>query len=125
MKQGRCIGVSAMAILLFAAALGAQETTASLRGTVFDATGARVPSAAVTVVQNETGFTRSSASDANGDYLLVLLPVGHYRLEVAAKGFRNYVQEGISLRSTRWRRCLCTLRLDWLSRPCRSKRMRG
>jgi hypothetical protein len=96
-KQVSRIGVSAMVILLFTAALSAQETTASLRGTVFDATGARVPSAVVTVVQNETGFTRSSASDSNGDYLLVLLPIGHYRLEVAAKGFRNYVQEGISL----------------------------
>ena len=93
-KQVSRIGVSAMVILLFTAALSAQETTASLRGTVFDATGARVPSAVVTVVQNETGFTRSSASDSNGDYLLVLLPIGHYRLEVAAKGFRNYVQEG-------------------------------
>src|ERR1039458_293421 len=96
-KPGRRIGVSAMVILLFTVALSAQETTASLRGTVFDSSGARVPSAQVTAIQKETEFTRTAISDANGDYLLVLLPIGHYRLEVAAKGFRNYVQEGIGL----------------------------
>jgi len=96
-KQGRRIGVCAMFILLFTAALSAQETTATLRGTVFDASGARVPSAKVTAIQNETGFTRNGASDANGDYLLVLLPIGHYRVVVEAQGFSKYVQEGIIL----------------------------
>ena len=64
-KMGRRVGVSAIVILLFTAALSAQETTASLRGTVFDATGARVPSAKVTAIQSETGFTRTGDSDAN------------------------------------------------------------
>jgi len=86
-----------MGILLFAVSLSAQETTASLRGAVLDPSGARVPSAKVTATQTETGYTRSTVSDAAGDYVLVLLPIGHYRLEVAAPGFRKYLQEGISL----------------------------
>ena len=86
-KELRGICVGALAILLFAPALSAQETTASLRGAVFDPSGARVPSAKVTAIQDETGFTRSGVSDAEGDYLLVLLPIGHYRLEVTAPGF--------------------------------------
>jgi hypothetical protein len=93
----RCIGVSGVVILWFAAALSAQETTASLRGAILDPSGARVPHAAVTAIQGETGFTRSTASDSSGEYLLVLLPIGHYRLEVTAQGFRKYVQDGISL----------------------------
>lgn len=88
---------SALVILLSPVALCAQETTASLRGAVSDPSGARVPSATVTAIQAETGFTRRIGSDAEGNYLLVLLPVGHYRLEVTAPGFRKYVQEGISL----------------------------
>ena len=96
-RQGRSVCVSAMVILLFTAALSAQETTASLRGVVFDPSGARVPSAMVTAIQEETGFTRSAVSNAEGDYLLVLLPIGHYRLVITAQGFRKYVQEGISL----------------------------
>ena len=62
-----------------------------------DPSGARVPSARVTAIQEETGFTRSRVTDAEGNYLLVLLPIGHYSLVVAAQGFRKYVQEGISL----------------------------
>ncbi len=97
LKQVRRIGVSAMVVLLLSAAVSAQETTASLRGTVLDASGARVPAATVTAIQSETGFNRSAKSDANGDYSLVLLPIGHYRLEVSAQGFRKQVQEGITL----------------------------
>jgi hypothetical protein len=96
-RQGKCVWISALAILLFTAALSAQETTASLGGVVLDPSGARVPSAKVTAIQQETGFTRSGVSNADGDYLLVLLPIGHYRLEISAPGFHKYVQEGISL----------------------------
>ena len=96
-KQARRIGVGALSILLFAGALSAQEITASLRGMILDSTGARVPSAKITAVQTETGFTRATVSDSNGDYLLVLLPIGPYRLEVKAKGFHTFVQEGIVL----------------------------
>ena len=88
-KQVRRIGVGAILVLLLSAAASAQETTASLRGAILDASGARVPSATVTAIQDETGFTRSGMSDAKGDYLLVLLPIGHYRLEVTAQGFRK------------------------------------
>jgi hypothetical protein len=89
--------VSALGILLFAAALNAQETTGSIRGSVLDPSEARVPAAHVTATQAETGFTRSVDSDESGDFLLVLLPVGHYSLEVAATGFSKYRQGGISL----------------------------
>jgi len=96
-KRERRICVAVLVVLLFSAALSAQETTASLRGAIIDPSGARVPSAKVTAIQDETGFTRTSISDAEGNYVLVLLPIGHYRLEVTALGFRKYVQEGISL----------------------------
>ena len=93
----KCVCAGALGILLFAAMLGAQETTASLRGVILDPSGARVPSAKVTAIQEETGFTRSTLSAEDGSYLLVLLPIGHYRLEITAQGFRKYIQEGISL----------------------------
>lgn len=96
-KWGSGVSVSALALLFLTSALNAQETTASIRGSVFDPSGARVPSATVTAIQVETGFTRSNVSDAEGNYLIVLLPIGHYRLEATAQGFRKYVQEGISL----------------------------
>ena len=93
----KCLGVNALIAMFFAAAVYGQQTTASLRGTVADPSGARVPFAKVTATQAETGYSRATASDAAGSYVFVLLPIGHYCLEVSAPGFRSYVQNGITL----------------------------
>jgi len=82
-------------LVLAAAPISAQEVTASIRGMVLDPSGAGIPRAEVTAIQVETGLTRTVVSDHRGAYVLVLLPVGHYRLEATAKGFRKFVQEGI------------------------------
>ena len=79
------------------ASLSAQEVTGSIRGEVFDPSGARVPSAELSVTQVETGLTRVAVADRRGAYLFVLLSPGHYRLEAAAQGFQKFVQEGITL----------------------------
>jgi Carboxypeptidase regulatory-like domain/TonB dependent receptor len=88
-----CILLTAFAALT----LSAQEITGNIHGTVSDPTGALVQSAVVRISQVETGLTRTVATDRNGGYSLVELPVGHYRLEVVAKGFQKYLREGISL----------------------------
>src|SRR3981189_295810 len=89
--------VCVLALLIFSAAsAAAQQISAVVRGTVTDPSGAAV-TAEVTAVQRETGFTRTVTSDQQGAYLLVELPVGHYKLFAEAKGFRKFVQEGISL----------------------------
>lgn len=75
----------------------AQQITANIRGTVSDSSGAVVQNAAVTAHQIETGLRRTTFTDNAGTYVLVELPVGHYSLEVAARGFQKYLQEGISL----------------------------
>lgn len=77
--------------------LSAQQITGNIRGTVTDPSGALIQGAAVTARQVETGLSRSTITDRNGNYILLELPVGHYRLQVAAKGFQKYVQDGITL----------------------------
>ena len=90
--------VCVLALLIFSAAsASAQQISAVVRGTVTDPSGAAVTNAEVTAVQRETGFTRTVTSDQQGAYLLVELPVGHYKLFAEAKGFRKFIQEGISL----------------------------
>src|SRR5262249_46516915 len=88
-------------ILLFCgvlcAPMRAQQVTATLHGTAYDPSGAVVSAAIVTAIQTETGFVRTAASDAEGDFVLVELPVGRYRLQVEAKGFQPFVREGITL----------------------------
>ena len=77
--------------------LAAQDVSGSIRGTVLDPSSGAVSAAKVTAINADTGLERSTMSDAKGEYLLVALPVGNYRLEVEAKGFRKYLQEGITI----------------------------
>lgn len=93
---GKFVGL----VVLVAMAAGsgtAQEASASLRGMVADGSGGIVAGADVAATQKETGLQRLAKSDAQGGYVLPALPVGHYRLEVRAAGFKTYVQDGISL----------------------------
>lgn len=83
--------------MLACVSLSAQQITGNIRGTVMDPSGALMQGAEVTAQQAETGLSRSTTTDHNGNYVLVELPVGHYSLRVAAKGFQEYVQNGITL----------------------------
>ena len=74
-----------------------QQVTGVIRGTVYDPSGATVSAAAVTVTQLETGFSRTAMSGGQGDFTVVELPIGHYRVQADAKGFQKFLQEGITL----------------------------
>ena len=82
-------------VLSMSVAVWAQ--TAEINGTVRDATGAAIPGASVKATQTATGVVRTTASGADGGYVLPNLPVGPYLLEVAKEGFSKYVQTGIVL----------------------------
>lgn len=75
----------------------AQEISASIRGTVLDQTGGTVSGATVKAMNPDTGLQRQTVSDSHGTYSLLELPVGRYRLQVEASGFKKYVQDGIVL----------------------------
>ena len=74
-----------------------QQITGSIRGTVLDPSGAIVQAATITAKHIETGLTRAAMTDRQGAYVLEELPIGHYQLEVQARGFQKYLQQGISL----------------------------
>jgi Carboxypeptidase regulatory-like domain/TonB dependent receptor len=89
---------SSLALSLFVCLnLPAQQITGNIRGTVTDPSGAVIHGAAVTVRQAETGLSRASTTDRNGNYVLLELPIGHYSLRVTEEGFQEYVQDGITL----------------------------
>ena len=97
MKSRRnCVWLIVMFVVC-ATGSAAQEITASLRGVVLDGSGGVVAKATVTAMQEETGLKRHAVTDGQGTFVLVELPVGHYRLEAESAGFKKYVQEGISL----------------------------
>jgi hypothetical protein len=69
----------------------AQSTTADVLGTVTDLTGAILQGAKVKVTALATRETRSANANAAGEFVFNGLNPGHYRLEVTASGFKNFV----------------------------------
>src|SRR5579875_2272069 len=53
--------------------------------------------AQVSITETDKSATRTTTTDAGGLYVFAELPVGPYRLEVKAPGFKDYVQSGIVL----------------------------
>jgi outer membrane receptor protein involved in Fe transport len=76
----------------------AQEGTATLRGTIADPSGAVVPAATVSIVNQETGLNRRSATTTeSGDYVFTSLTPGLYRITVEAANFKKSVKENVRL----------------------------
>ncbi len=75
----------------------AQRIAASVRGTITDPLGAAMAAISVTARNEDTGDTRSAVTNSSGIYSFPELRVGHYRIEVAAAGFRSEARGGIVL----------------------------
>ena len=71
--------------------------TASITGTVEDATGAVVRDATITVKSQETGATRTVTTDDSGNYRVLSLPLGPQELKAEKQGFKSVVRTGVSL----------------------------
>jgi hypothetical protein len=82
--------------LLLACNLAAQ-TTGTVWGTVRDATQALVPGARVTLIQDGSQTSRSAETGPSGEYRFLLVPIGHYTLEVEREGFKKFRQTGLEL----------------------------
>ena len=92
------LGVSALCVYLVVPSLAlAQADTGRISGTVTDTTGAVVPGASVTVMNDETHLEAKATTDSSGYYLVVNLPVGTYSVMVEAKGFRRAQRSGFAL----------------------------
>lgn len=74
-----------------------QATTGVIEGVVLDATGAAVPGASVVVKNTATNFERSLATDGEGRFRGLLLPLGPYRVTVSLAGFSTLVRDGLDL----------------------------
>ena len=87
---------SALLLLCLPSTIRAQSVAvAQVSGSVLDPTGKAIAGARVSMTETSKGQVRTTDSDGQGNYLLAGLPVGPYRLEVAATGFKDYVQSGL------------------------------
>ncbi|MBZ5540991.1 MAG: carboxypeptidase-like regulatory domain-containing protein [Acidobacteriia bacterium] len=87
--------VLALGVLFSASPVWSQ--TASLSGTVLDPANASVAGAQVTIAQEGTGLTRTTATEADGRYVFAQLPPGKYKIEVKAQGFKTAAREHVEV----------------------------
>src|SRR5271156_271837 len=98
MRIGARVVTQLFGFLLAVSALSlAQNATTSLRGTVYDAKGAVVAGATVTLTNPATAFSHTTKSDGQGNYQFLELPPAKYDLTVDAHGFAIVKQSGLEL----------------------------
>src|SRR5665213_3347479 len=77
--------------------LTAQETRATLSGTVTDPSPANIVGATLRLTNTATGSTANAKTNGDGQYRFLFVDPGNYSLAVEAKGFESYVQKEIVL----------------------------
>ena len=92
----RALSLACMALVL-APGASAQETTATISGTVTDQTGGTLPGATVTARHVGKGITTEAVTSKTGRYTLAFLPIGDYELTIAMPGFISHNAKNISL----------------------------
>lgn len=69
---------------------GAQTFRGSINGTVTDPSGAFVPNAQVQAIEKATSVNHNTVTTADGQFSVQDLPLGDYKIVVAASGFATY-----------------------------------
>ncbi len=98
-KRYWCVAFIVLALVLLWGAMAFAQATArtSLQGVVYDQTKAVIPGATVVVTQKATGASRSTTTDATGNYRFDFLAVGEYSIKVTMKGFAVVTSESVQL----------------------------
>lgn len=85
-----CALVGLILTLAFAAFAQSQATTGNIEGRVLDPKGAVIPDVSVTATNPATGFEKSTTTDSEGNYRIILLPPGSYGVKTSApSGFQS------------------------------------
>jgi len=86
-----------LSALLGTATLLGQATISTITGVVTDPSGAVVPDASVTVLNQATGADFNLTTNNAGVYFVTSLIPGKYTVTVAAKGFKTYINRDLEL----------------------------
>jgi hypothetical protein len=91
------VGLVALAVMMFSAPALHAQTTAQISGTVTDGTGAAIPGAKVSLVNEATQDTRIVTTNGVGLYSFPALLPSSYTIKVTAKGFTQKDLTGLVL----------------------------
>ena len=99
MKTFRGAVFCVISLLSFAAFVAAQTqiTSGVIQGTTMDQSGAVITGATIEAKNVDTNFVKTQTTDANGRFVFLLLPPGHYTVTATQSGFATVVQENLEL----------------------------
>lgn len=80
-------------VFAFAGLVFGQETRGSIEGTVKDQNGAVVPNASVKIEGVTVGFARTVQTNADGEYSVLQIPIGQYRVTASAPNLNAAPQD--------------------------------
>lgn len=104
-----------LAAALTASAVFAQATSATIVGTVVDATGAVIAGARITVTNQETQVASTWTANQTGEYTAPFLVPGTYQVSVEHPGFKRAVRTGVLVEIANKTRVDMTLEVGQLS----------
>jgi hypothetical protein len=87
------LGALVMALIVSASLWGQNSGSATVQGTVKDASGAVVPGAKVTITHTETGVKSNTVSNNEGFFVFPPVQIGKYRVRCEATGMKAWEQE--------------------------------
>lgn len=93
-----CIAALLTGLVAGGSVLSAQIGTATILGTVTDATGASILGAEIGVTHTETNRTLSTITNESGFFTVPGIPIGVYQVEARMEGFKAAFRAGINLR---------------------------
>src|SRR6195256_5220131 len=70
---------------------------AQISGVITDSSGARLPGANVTIVNQDTGISRTVDTNTDGFFAVPLLQPGKYMITAKSAGFATQIRTGITL----------------------------
>src|SRR5580704_5737005 len=84
-------------LVSFGLTAAAQTGTSSLRGVVVDKSRAAVSGAKVTIQNAGQGLEREAVTSASGEFEVLALPPGTYKVTIEKDGFGKYEQDSLQL----------------------------
>lgn len=107
--------LAVLSLLISPATLRAQSIQSSILGTVTDSSGAVVPGATVNITDTDTNVTRTVTTNSQGDYQLLNILAGNYRVEISRQGFQTVVLNDLTLTARQQLRANATLPIGQVS----------
>src|SRR5262249_18252302 len=106
------VRLAALVLPLLTSLAHAQIRSATIAGSVKDASGAAIAAAEVAISNQETGISTRMNTGEEGQFAFPYLAAGPYSVTVTAPGFVTFRESGVSLSTAQTARVDVTLKLS-------------